>query len=646
MTSSAPEIGAGRGHRLRVTLVSMPYGPLERPALGLSLLQPAVQAAGFRCRIRYANLEFAREIGPDHYNWLAYDQPHTAFAGESTFAEALYGRRRGAHRNYLEQVLVRQWQFDRNAIARLLAIGSRASAFVERLATDPDWVNYDVVGFTSTFEQNLASLALALQLKRRWPRLTVVFGGANWESVMGCELVQRFRFVDFAVSGEGDKVLIELLQALEHRRDPSTVPGVIARGNASGSGKGRARLPAPGRRVQDLDTLPVPDFSAYFDALRAQSLHDRVAPRLLAETARGCWWGARSHCTFCGLNGDSMAFRAKSPARAYQELDDLSSRWQIRQVQLVDNILSMDYFRELLPRLSVRQPALSLYYEVKSNLSREQVALLAASGINRVQPGIESLSDDILRLMRKGTTALRNIQMLKWCREYGVGVDWNILYGFPGETDEHYRRMLDLLPAIRHLQPPGACGPIRLDRFSPYFQQAADFGLRNVRPVPAYEFLYPFGRRSTERIAYYFDFDYADAVDPRNASAAVVQWAEAWRRDGEPGTLCASVEGERLILQDTRSVAVRPRLALDGPERRLYEQCDSLQTVRQLVRALGANDGPALDPVQTGRWLQNMVRNRLMVSDGTHYLATAIWRPARTPLPRRLPTREIEVTAT
>lgn len=636
MTSRQTSNGAGRGHPLRVALVSMPYGPLERPALGLSLLQPAAEAAGFPCRIRYANLEFARDIGPERYNWLAYDQPHTAFAGESTFVEALYGRRRDAYRAYLDQVLVGQWQFDRPAIARLLAIRRRASDFVARLAAEPGWADYDVVGFTSTFEQNIASLALALHLKRRLPRLTVVFGGANWESVMGRELVQRFRFVDCAVSGEGDGVFVELLEALQRRQDPTGVPGVIGRRD------GRAARVTPTSRVRDLDQLPLPDFSAYFESLQTLSLQERVAPRLLAETARGCWWGAKSHCTFCGLNGDAMTFRRKSPERAYRELDELSERWQIRQVQLVDNILSMDYFRDLLPRLSARQPRLSLYYEVKSNLSRDQVALLAASGINRVQPGIESLSDEILRLMRKGTTALRNIQMLKWCREYGVGVDWNILYGFPGETRAHYDRMLELLPAIRHLQPPGACGPIRLDRFSPYFERAHDFGLRNVRPIPAYGFLYPFGRRSAERIAYYFDFDYADAVNPQEASTEVLRWAEAWQRDGEPGTLCASLHSDTLVLQDSRSVAVKPRLELRGSERRLYELCDSQQTVRQLIRTLQQRTGVALDPAQTEHWLQNMVRHRVMVSDGNHYLATAIWRPARVPSIRRLPVRHIE----
>ena len=71
-----------------------------------------------------------------------------------------------------------------------------------------------------------------------------------------------------------------------------------------------------GRPIDDLDALPVPDYSDYFRDLDASGVSADVLPVLLFETARGCWWGAKSHCTFCGLNGGAMAFRAKSQSRA------------------------------------------------------------------------------------------------------------------------------------------------------------------------------------------------------------------------------------------------------------------------------------------------------------------------------------------
>ena len=94
----------------------------------------------------------------------------------------------------------------------------------------------------------------------------------------------------------------------------------------------------------------------------------------------------------------------------------------------------MNYYRTVLPELAERKLGVTFFYEIKSNLKKKQVKLLADAGILTVQPGVESFSSHVLKLMRKGVTAIQNIQMLKWCREYGVDVAWNLLYGFPGEN--------------------------------------------------------------------------------------------------------------------------------------------------------------------------------------------------------------------
>ena len=200
-----------------------------------------------------------------------------------------------------------------------------------------------------------------------------------------------------------------------------------------------------------MDNLPIPDFSDYFRDLANSTVAASVIPVLLFETSRGCWWGAKSQCTFCGLNGASLVYRSKSTERALEELTYLVDRWRIDLVEVVDNMLDMNYFKDLLPTLALSERSLSLFYEVKANLTRKQVQMLREAGVDRIQPGIESLSNHVLRLMRKGTTVLRNIQLLKWCKEYDITVDWNILYGFPGETQEDYDDMLDLLPSINFL---------------------------------------------------------------------------------------------------------------------------------------------------------------------------------------------------
>ena len=229
---------------------------------------------------------------------------------------------------------------------------------------------------------------------------------------------------------------------LENRGNLNRIPGLLWRDGHW----------APQMQITDMDALPYPDMSDYF-AMLARSAPG-VVPTMLMETSRGCWWGAKPHCTFCGLNGQTMTFRSKSAGRALDEIDALTRDNDCQLLSMVDNIMDMKYFRDLIPALADRTDIPSIFYETKSNLSRAQVRMLAKANIRILQPGVESLSDPVLKLMRKSTNALRNVQLLKWGREYGVSVEWNVLYHFPGECDADYDEMLKMMPLLTHLQPP------------------------------------------------------------------------------------------------------------------------------------------------------------------------------------------------
>lgn len=336
-----------------------------------------------------------------------------------------------------------------------------------------------------------------------------------------------------------------------------------------------------------------------------------------------------------------MGFRSKTPHRVLEELDYLAGKWRINMIEAVDNILDMKYFNNVLLALARAGRPLRLFYEVKANLSRKHVKLLHDAGVRRIQPGIESMSDHVLKLMRKGTTALQNVQLLKWCKEYGVWVDWNILYGFPGETSEDYAAMLRLLRSIRFLQPPGACGSIHLDRFSPYFEDPAPFGIVNVRPLKPYQYLYPFDAQSLCKVAYYFDYDYEPGVHPNEYAAEVISYVRDWKSRPEKGTLSSIICSDgTLVLRDTRSDAVHHELVLTGAERAVYEYCDELQSVSSVMEYL-REQFPQLT-INEGRvrgFLESLIANHLMIGDGSHYLSLAIRRKAAHLSPWETPER-------
>ena len=604
----------------KVLLVSMPYGALERPALGLSLLKSVLADTGIPCDVRYLNFVFADLLGQERYRWVMSELPYTAFAGDWAFTHLLYGMRPKAERLYADEILRGTWCRSEEDIQRLLEVRSLAAYFLEHCVAAVPWRNYAVVGFTSTFEQNIPSLAMARRVKHLSPGTAIVFGGANWEGEMGVELHRRFRFVDYVCSGESEKSFPRLVEGIFRGAPVDGIPGIVYRAGGESISTG------PSEIVHEMDQLPVPDFSDYFHTLENSAAAGGVVPTLLFETARGCWWGDKRHCTFCGLNGQSMAFRSKSAHRALAELEYLLATWGVELVEVVDNILDQHYFHDLLPKLAAKKHSVQIFYEVKANLTRSQVELLRDAGVNRIQPGVESLSDHVLRLMRKGTTGLRNIQLLKWCKEYNISADWNLLYGFPGETREDYRESMKVLPAIKFLGAPAAWGPVRMDRFSPYFNSPEDFGMRNVRPIAPYRHLYPFPGESLARIAYCFDYDYKPGIDPAGYAEEVVKYLEHWKLNPEAGLLCCSIRPDGMLaLFDSRSEATLRELTLSGLEQAAYEYCDSVRPLPAVIQHLRKRfPGAEFNETGVRGFLDSLVANRLMVTDRVHYLSLAV----------------------
>ena len=214
---------------------------------------------------------------------------------------------------------------------------------------------------------------------------------------------------------------------------------------------------APTPPADQLDDLPAPDYDEYFQRAEDLGVLPRTGLRnvwLPIETGRGCWWGAKHHCTFCGLNGATMRFRSKSAERVLNELAEQARRYRSFHFEAVDNIVDMAYFTKLFPVLADRETGYEIFYEVKANLSREQLRLMAQAGVTHIQPGIESLSSNVLRLMRKGVRASQNVNLLRWAHYYGINVDWNLLWGFPGETEQDYADQAAVIPHLRHLPPP------------------------------------------------------------------------------------------------------------------------------------------------------------------------------------------------
>ncbi|MCF3974288.1 RiPP maturation radical SAM C-methyltransferase [Paracoccus salsus] len=601
---------------MHVVFPVVPFADIGRPAMGVGLLIAEARESGHTAEALYVNIDLASAVGLVPYQRIATSFPPNLLIGEWIIASDLFGEDIAAPQDYFADILQPYLGEDRDLFAAIMQIRQILPDYLNRCADEIMALQPDVVGFSTVFHQTCACLALARRLKERENAPVIVFGGANCEGEMGLQLIRSFPWIDHLCSGEADISFPALLNWLGRGGEGSPPPGVLS--------QGAAELPIRSRGVTAMDKLPYPDFDDYFARLADSALAGAFEGHLVFETSRGCWWGAKHHCTFCGLNGDTMAFRSKSPERAFDEIAWLTDRHKTRRIGCVDNILDMKYLTTLFPRLAAAGFELDLFYEVKSNLRLEQLRQMRAGGVTQIQPGIESFSDHVLKLMDKGCTGFQNIQLMRWCSELGIEVSWNVLAGFPGEDPAEYAAMAALMPRLTHLDPPCSCGMLRLDRFSPFHSRAAEMGIRRMRPARAYFYVYPLGRRELSRLAYFFDFDHQDGRDPQDylhpVQAEVAAWKAAQMDPSNAPRLDARFDADGVTIRDSRPMARRAVHRLEGLAARLYALCDSTASLAGLAHATG------LDPDAIESQLAALDADGLVARQGDRVLALAVFR--------------------
>jgi ribosomal peptide maturation radical SAM protein 1 len=373
--------------------------------------------------------------------------------------------------------------------------------------------------------------------------------------------------------------------------------------------------------LEELDWLPVPDHRDYFDQIEGLT----IEPVIHFETSRGCWWGDKHLCTFCGLNANGLSFRRKSPQRVVEEIEALVTRYPSRMLLAADNILDMSYFKTVLPALKQRNASRHeaarayLFYETKSNLKKDQIELAKDAGLVAVQPGIESFNDHVLDLMQKGTTGIQQVQFVKWATEIGISLRYGILFGTVGETAHDYDEMLDVVPFISHLIPPKYIVPLSIDRFSPYFTEPERYQLTNLRPHGIYRIIFQDPELNLDKLAYKFVADHADDHNEalRRARERCAKALIAWRDSFEPDRLVYEIASDTVRLLDRRGRT--PTLTtLRGAQAEMFLRCDGQCRWDHIVtefRALGPERVTAfLEQGRARRWLYRDQCGRCIVT--------------------------------
>ena len=544
----------------KIALINMPFANLQMPSIALTQLKSVVESRfpeQVAVDVLYLKHDCAHYFGKDLYGKiLGSAEAQNSGLGDWMFRQTAFPDRANNVTLYLSRYFPLQNAEMNSLKSAILEKRRGLERFLDSLITKYALDQVDIAGFTSMFMQNVASFSLARKIKERNPKCVVIMGGANCESPMGQVIAKHVDAVDYVFSGPGLKTFPDFV---EHVMSGDAyklglIKGVFNKKNVifqSGPDAIGEELP--------IDVPVDLDYAPFLRALDENFPNNEIEPILLFETSRGCWWGERAHCTFCGLNGTTMGYRAMAPELALKQFDSLFQfAPRVTRLDAVDNILPRNYISEVLPYVNTPENV-SMFYEVKADLSESDMQVLAKARVKFIQPGIESLATSTLKLMKKGTSAFRNLCLLKFCATYEIEPGWNLLIGFPGEGEDVYEMYVNNLPLLSHLPPPTGVYPVRFDRYSPYFVKAQEYGL-DLQPLDYYSLIYPFAEEELAQLAYYFTdtkigAEYALAASKwiGRLREKVQRWKNAWSNGGLPPQLSMREEGDEFVIYDSRS---------------------------------------------------------------------------------------------
>ncbi len=606
---------------MRIALINMPSALAVCPSTALGALSAAIKTSSHLCDEVYANVEYAAFIGFERYHQIFNE--YDLLAGNFLFAaqanekpickddyySALY-QRQGLERDFLPLL-----------ISLLDEVIGSSAPFLEQLLLYRDWSQYGAFGFSSTFQQQSATIAFAKMLKAKYPNIPIVCGGANFHGEMGIEWLRNVSAFDYVCVGEGENTLISLLDSLEGGISLANVPNLAYRHNHCIATTAKSRY--------QFNRLLTPEYDAFFETATRTQIREHFLweyHRLPIETSRGCWWGAKQHCVFCGLNGSDMEYESAADQDTVTHIARTVSRYNVRHIQFVDNIMPRTYAANVFPVLADRGYDLTAFYEIKSNLSIDELRSLRMGGIVQLQPGIESLNKKLLRTIKKGVTGLQNIYFLKWCRYFGIEVSWNLLWGIPGETSADYDQQTEMFRKIVHLDPPRSVPEIRIQRFSPMQAKPEQFGVTGLRPAKTFAALFPDFEQSHDKLTYFFDIDGHVGISLEKAAEVfdvVEQWRELFRKGAS--LRYARLPGRKIEIEDRRWPETKQTDVFAFPASIVYELCSlSIMSPAKLAEQVESEFDIVIPPTGLKKLLDQFCERGLMLEEDGLYLAIGV----------------------
>lgn len=294
----------------------------------------------------------------------------------------------------------------------------------------------DVVGVNNLFTKQRDNAHGIYAIAKKINREVVTIAGGAHPTAMP-ELALSDQNLDYAVLGEGEETLIDLIKVIEGREGRHVLDGV---GHKEG---GNIKIIPKTKFIEDLDSLPFParhllNMEKYFGlkASHGERRYHRFSPII---TSRGC----AAKCTFCtAYKVWGRKFRTRSAGNVIAELKHIKEKYGIEEIMFEDDNVTLNPQRayEIFDRMI--EEKLNIKWDTPNGvaawtLNEKLIDKMKESGCYKINFALESGSQYVLNNIIKKPLNLEKVKpLVKYAANSGLDVGIFLVMGMPGETEE------------------------------------------------------------------------------------------------------------------------------------------------------------------------------------------------------------------
>lgn len=291
------------------------------------------------------------------------------------------------------------------------------------------WLNLyhpQCLGISGTTHTRFESFKLAKGAKEFNKEIITIYGGVH-ATFTAVDTLKNIKDIDIVVRGEGEKSVVELIKAFRTDRDVEKIEGISFRDNSN------IVENSPSRRL-DLDNLPMPAY--HLLDMKKYSLNMEFVNKkgISLITSRGCL----AHCSFCSASRMfNHLVTTRSAKNVVAEIEFLFNKFGFKGIKIFDSTLTIDkeHINSICDEILHRHLEFPWECEIKvGTVEQRLLEKMKRAGCYYVNFGIESGSQRILNLMRKGITIEQGEELLELCYKIGIKTKVFFSFGHIGET--------------------------------------------------------------------------------------------------------------------------------------------------------------------------------------------------------------------